>query len=158
MSEVSIGSIPLPRGRSSRIGEKVAREAMFKMLGRLQIGSLTLHEGPQSHHFGEAGRPGEPQAEVHIHNPCVYGQMLTGGSIASGESYIHGHWSSPDPLQVTRLFSANLTVLEGFDDKRNGTDYRGYSYFPLGRRENKVWLAVEIYRYSLLRPSLDTIH
>mgnify|MGYP003661802082 CR=1 FL=1 len=52
MSEVSIGALRLPQTRRARIGEKFAREAVFRMLGKLQVGSLTLHEGPLSHHFG----------------------------------------------------------------------------------------------------------
>ena len=98
MNEVSIGTLRIPQARSARIGEKVARQAVFRLLGKLQIGSLTLHEGAQSHHFGGAGKPQEPQAEVHIHDPAVYGQMLAGGSIAAGEAYIRGLWSSPAPV------------------------------------------------------------
>ena len=114
MSDISIGSMPLPRDRRVSVGEKLAREAVFRVLGKLSIGSLTLHEGPHSHHFGEI-RERQPRAEVHVHDPAVYGQILTGGSIATGEAYIRGHWSSPEPVEVTRLFSANLPVLESFD-------------------------------------------
>jgi cyclopropane-fatty-acyl-phospholipid synthase len=115
MSEVSIGAIHLPQARSARVGEKIAREAIFRLLGKLQKGSLTLHEGPKSHHFGNVGVPGEPQAEVHVHNPAMYAQMLTGGSIGAGEAYIQGYWSSPDPMDVTRVFSANIALLNSFD-------------------------------------------
>jgi cyclopropane-fatty-acyl-phospholipid synthase len=115
MNEVSIGALRMPQGRGARMGEKLAREALFKILGRLQLGSLTLHEGSDSHRFGSSELAHEPQAEVHIHDPGVYGQMLLGGSIASGEAFIKGLWSSPDPVEVTRLFSANLDVLDGFE-------------------------------------------
>ena len=115
MNDVSIGALRLPRSRGARMGEKLAREAVFRMLSKLQVGSLTVHEGPQRHHFGSADKAHEPQAEVHIHNPAVYAQMLTGGSIASGEAYIKGYWSSPALVDVTRLFSANLVVLESFE-------------------------------------------
>lgn len=119
MSEVSIGALRLPQTRSARMGEKLAREAVFRMLGKLQVGSLTLHEGPHRHHFGSADKPLEPQAEVHIHNPAVYAEMLSGGSIGSGEAYIKGFWSSPAPVEVTRLFSANLTVLDSFEARQS---------------------------------------
>lgn len=115
MSEVSIGSIPLPQSRRKKIGERIAREAMLRVLGRLQVGSLTLHEGPNSHHFGNTQDDTAPVAEIHVHNQDAYTQILTGGSIAAGESYILGHWSSPDPVQVTRLFSANLAVMDQWD-------------------------------------------
>lgn len=115
MSEATVGAVRLPQSRAVRMGKKIAREAMFRIFGSLETGSLTLHEGQDSFHFGRKGVAGEPEAEVHVHNPAVYSQMLAGGSIASGESYIQGHWSSPAPVEVTRLFSANLTVLEKLD-------------------------------------------
>lgn len=119
MSEVSIGSIPLPSSRRRKIGERIAREAMFRVLGRLQIGSLMLHEGQNSYHFGCADEAAGPQAEVHIHNQDAYASILTGGSIAAGESYILGHWSSPDPVQVTCLFSANMAVMDQWDSSQS---------------------------------------
>ena len=119
MSELTIGNVRLPHSRTARMGEKISREAMFKVFGSLEIGSLTLHEGQGSFHFGTPDLPGEPQAEVHVHNPALYGQMLTGGSIGSGEAYIQGHWSSPAPVEVMRLFSANLPVLDGLDDSQS---------------------------------------
>ena len=115
MNEVSIGTLRLPQTRSARVGEKIAREAIFRLLSKLQVGSLTLHEGPCSHHFGSIYKPHEPQAEVHIHSPAVYSQMLTGGSIGSGEAYMKGYWSSPDAMDVMRIFSANLVLLNKFD-------------------------------------------
>ncbi|MDE0950312.1 MAG: cyclopropane-fatty-acyl-phospholipid synthase [Halioglobus sp.] len=116
MNEVSIGALRLPQARSARMGEKLAREAVFRLLSKLEVGSLTLHEGPQRHHFGTVGQAHEPEAEVHVHDPALFGAMLAGGSIGSGEAYIKGHWSSPDPVQVTRLFSANLVLLERFEE------------------------------------------
>lgn len=115
MSEVSIGRIPLPSARPRGLGERIAREAMFRVLGHLKVGSLTLHEGAQRHHFGEPGDSTAPNAEVHVHNPEAYARILSGGSIAAGETYLQGHWTSPDPVQVTRLFSANLAVLQSWD-------------------------------------------
>jgi len=112
MSEVSIGSIRLPRLRSARLGERIAREAVFRVLGNLEKGCLTVHEGSRSHRFGAGG---EPRAEVHMHDPAAYTQMAGGGAIAAGETYMRGHWSSPDPLQVTRLFCANMALLERFN-------------------------------------------
>ena len=119
MSELTVGTIRLPANRTARIGEKIARQALFKVLGSIKVGSLTLHEGQDTQHFGRQGVPGEPQAELHIHNPAVYGQMLTGGSIASGETYIQGHWTSPAPSEVVRVFSANLATLDSLDTKQS---------------------------------------
>jgi len=119
MNEVSIGALRLPQARRVRLGESLAREAVFRLLGKLRVGSLTLHEGHRSHHFGSADDALAPRAEVHVHDPAVYGEMLSGGSIGAGETYIKGFWSSPEPVEVTRLFSANLAVLQGFDARQS---------------------------------------
>ena len=115
MNNVSIASIGLPQVRSARIGDRLSREAMFRVFGKIEVGSLTLYEGTQVFHFGLPGGPGEPQAEVHIHNASVYGQMLSGGSIGAGEAYIKALWSSPKLVEVTRLFSANMVALDSLE-------------------------------------------
>jgi cyclopropane-fatty-acyl-phospholipid synthase len=38
--------------------------------------------------------PGEPEAEIVVHNRAAFGKVLTGGTIASGEAYIDGDWST----------------------------------------------------------------
>ena len=45
MTELSVGTVPLPGNRSARIGEKIARQALFKVMDSIKVGSLTLHEG-----------------------------------------------------------------------------------------------------------------
>ncbi|MAT94601.1 MAG: SAM-dependent methyltransferase [Halioglobus sp.] len=112
MSEMSVGSVRLPRLGGARLGVNIAREAVFRLLGKLETGSLTVHEGSQSYRFGVAHGP---RAEVHVHDRAVYSQMAMGGSIAAGETYMRGYWSTPDIIQVTRLFCANMRVLERFD-------------------------------------------
>ena len=52
MSEVGIGSVRLPGIRNARVGEKIAREAVHRALGKLAAGSLTVHEGARSARFG----------------------------------------------------------------------------------------------------------
>jgi hypothetical protein len=47
-----------------------------------------------------------------VHNRAAFGKVLTGGTIASGEAYIDGDWSSPDLTEVTRLFSANMDSMD----------------------------------------------
>jgi cyclopropane-fatty-acyl-phospholipid synthase len=119
MTNSSIAMIGLPQVRPVRIGERFAREALFRVLGKITIGSLTLHEGPQSYHFGQPGEQVDLQVEVHIHDSAMYGQVLSGGSVGAGEAYIKAHWSSPDPVAVTRLFSANMAALTDMEAKRS---------------------------------------
>jgi cyclopropane-fatty-acyl-phospholipid synthase len=113
MSDSSVTRIPLlPQARSLRSSNDLARHFLLKVLSRIRIGSLTIDDGVDTHHFGRAGMPGEPDAEIVVHNRAAYGKVLTGGTIASGEAYIDGDWSSPDLTEVTRLFSANMEAMD----------------------------------------------
>jgi len=113
MNEVSVSRIPLlPQLRALRPRGDLARHFMLRVLSHIKAGSLTIHDGDDTHHFGTPGVPGEPQAEIVVHNRAAFGKVLTGGTIASGEAYIDGDWSTPDLTQVTRLFSANMDSME----------------------------------------------
>ncbi|GAB5414024.1 MAG: cyclopropane-fatty-acyl-phospholipid synthase family protein [Congregibacter sp.] len=113
MNEGSVSRIPLlPQIRNLRPGKDLARRFMLRVLSHIKVGSITIHDGEDTHHFGSPGVPGEPQAEVVVHNLAAFGKILTGGTIASGEAYIDGDWSSPDLTEVTRLFSANMASME----------------------------------------------
>ena len=115
MSNPSVSQIRLPQLGGFRFRRDLARQILLRVLGKLETGSLTIHDGLASYHFGNGDDPGQPHAEVHVHDASVYRQILTGGTIASGEAYIRGAWSSPDPVAVTRLFSANMATMESME-------------------------------------------
>ena len=119
MSEYSvkkIGKLPLlfPEKHGG-----LARSFIWKVLGKLQVGSLTLREGDEAKVFGSTSEGSAPHGEVHVHDTDLYRRILTGGSIAAGETFIEGMWSSPDLTEVTRAFSANMAMLEAMSDKQN---------------------------------------
>jgi cyclopropane-fatty-acyl-phospholipid synthase len=119
-SELTASSLSLPRpDRQLPSRHHFARRICLRLLAKLEIGSLTLHDGGEIIRFGTAGDPAQPHAEVHVHDSCLYRQMLAGGSIATGEAYMRGHWSSPDLVAVMRLFSANLATLELLESKQS---------------------------------------
>jgi cyclopropane-fatty-acyl-phospholipid synthase len=78
-----------------------------------------LHEADQSLHFGKSDCASGIQASVQVHDQQLYRDMLSGGSIAAGEAYIRGYWSTPNLTEVMRFFSANLALLEGLKSKHS---------------------------------------
>ena len=112
MSNTSISRISLPQVRSFRLNGEFSRKVLLRVMANMEVGSLTIHEGGEVIRLGETGNPEEPHAEVHVHDPLAYRRILTGGSIAAGESYMLGDWSTPDLTEVTRLFSANMAMME----------------------------------------------
>ena len=96
-----------------------ARQICVRLLAKIEVGSLTIHDGSDSFHFGSTDDSSAPHAEVHVHDRNLYRQMLAGGSIATGEAYMQGLWTSPDLVAVMRLFSANLATLELLEAKQS---------------------------------------
>lgn len=96
-----------------------ARQICVRLLTNIEVGSLTIHDGDDTFYFGHTDDASAPHAEVHVHDRSLYRQMLTGGSIATGEAYMQGLWTSPDLVAVMRLFSANLATLELLEAKQS---------------------------------------
>ncbi len=90
----------------------LAKKLLLKLLSGIKHGQLTIIEAQETYHFGSDQAPSSPKAIIQIHDPRVYRRVLTGGTIASGEAYIDGDWSSDDLSEVTRLFSANMQTME----------------------------------------------
>jgi len=115
MNDTSVRYIKMPGLRGPWSRERMARRALLAILSRLKVGSLTIHEGDETLHYGDTSSAEGPHAVAHVHDPAVFARVLLGGSVGSGESYMLGHWSSPKLVDVIRLFCANMTVLQSMD-------------------------------------------
>ncbi|MFJ4374678.1 class I SAM-dependent methyltransferase [Pseudomonas japonica] len=91
----------------------LARGAVTAQLRRLRHGHLRLLGGDRQWSFGDPASP--LQAEVEILDDEAWSLVAGNGSIGAGEAYIHGYWRSPDVAAVTRLFVANLDVLDALE-------------------------------------------
>lgn len=119
MNTPSVGSIRLPKIGLRQGRSNIARQIFLAVLQKAEIGHLELHEADQSLHFGKSDCASGIQASVQVHDQQLYRDMLSGGSIAAGEAYIRGYWSTPNLTEVMRFFSANLALLEGFKSKHS---------------------------------------
>jgi cyclopropane-fatty-acyl-phospholipid synthase len=90
---------------------------LLRVLERIAFGRLVIHDGDERYCVGQDGDESHA-AEIHVHNPRAWRRVLTGGTIAAGESYIDGDWSSPDLTRVTRLFCANLPTMEAMEARQ----------------------------------------
>lgn len=119
MNTPSVGSIRLPKIGLRQGKSNIARQLFLTLLQKAQVGHLELREGNQSMHYGQAECASGIRASVQVHDQQLYRDMLSGGSIAAGEAYIRGYWSTPNLTEVMRFFSANLNLLEGFKSKHS---------------------------------------
>jgi cyclopropane-fatty-acyl-phospholipid synthase len=102
-------------------GAPPAARAVFGLLKQLRIGSLDvqLPDGSQAH-FGQSrndatsapASTSSPRAAIRLHNWQVCNAALKSGDIGFAESWIAGHWSTPDLVALLTLFAVNRDALE----------------------------------------------
>lgn len=115
---------------------KSARRIIFALLKQLHGGGLLLREsGIGEIQFGDANVG--LQAEVEINDPRVYKRMLLGGSIAAGESYIDGDWSSTDLTSLLQLLANNMRLIDKLESRLSWLIAPWYGLVHLLRSNSK---------------------
>ena len=115
---------------------KSARRIIFALLKQLHGGGLLLREsGIGEIQFGDTNVG--LQAEVEINDPRVYKRMLLGGSIAAGESYIDGDWSSTDLTSLLQLLANNMRLIDKLESRLSWLIAPWYGLVHLFRSNSK---------------------
>jgi cyclopropane-fatty-acyl-phospholipid synthase len=114
MSNPSVSVIRVPSSTRLPASKGMAKRALLSLFKRLDVGHLHIHDGGEEMFFGEPC-PDQPGAVIKVHDQAAYGHVLRGGTLGAGESYMQGHWSSPDPVAVIRFFSANMQLMQSMD-------------------------------------------
>ena len=117
MSTVSIHEIKLTRKTKGRWIDAFARKIVHSVLNHLQTGQLMLEEDGEHFAFGSDNRDSDLVAHIKVNDPAAYTDVLFNGTTGSGESYMLGYWSTPDLLNVIRLFVSNMAVIEKMDNR-----------------------------------------
>ena len=99
--------------------DELARRMAFRLFSNLKHGELIVREGDETHRFGGHDLSVAPSVTVTINNPRAYSRIVMGGTIGGGEAYIDGDWSTEQLTEVTRVFSANMPLLEAMKDQQN---------------------------------------
>ncbi len=98
--------------------DAMAKKALLKAMAHITTGRLILEEDGEVYEFGEPAETASLIAHVFIHHPSTYKDILLGGSIGSAEAYMLGSWSSSSLLDVIRLMTLNLDMLNKMDNTR----------------------------------------
>lgn len=100
-------------GTAAPLAGNLFRHAVLARLRQLRHGWLQVRRGEILLDFGDPLSP--LRAVIDVHDDAVWGMVACNGSIGAGEAYIQGYWSSPELAAVTRLFVANLEVLDAME-------------------------------------------
>jgi len=91
-------------------GAPAAARTVLKLLSGLRQGCLSVRLPDGS--MRRFGQGQTPTASLHLNDWQVCTAALKSGDIGFAESYIEGHWSSPDLAALLRLFIANRREVE----------------------------------------------
>ena len=149
-----------------------AARAVFRLLGQLSVGTLDLQfpDGSQ----GRFGQGGEPRAAMRLNDWRVCAAALKSGDIGFAESWIDGHWTSPDLVALLQLFIANRAAVERViygtwwgslayrlkhllnRNSRQGSKKNIHAHYDLGNAFYKQWLDETMnYSSALFEGDLD---
>lgn len=151
--------------------------AVFQLLGRLAHGTLDvqLPDGGQMR-FGSGAAP---RAAIRLHDWQVCSAALKSGDIGFAESFIDGHWTSPDLVALLTLFIANRDAIETVvygswwgslayrlkhllnRNSRRGSKKNIHAHYDLGNPFYKLWLdetmnySSALFEGDLTRPTAE---
>jgi len=92
---------------------RLARNLLHNRLARLASGCVVLNEGGATRQFGDANS--SLAASVVIRDPQCYSDIVFGGSIGAGESYMAGRWVCDDLTSLVRILVQNEDLLESME-------------------------------------------
>jgi cyclopropane-fatty-acyl-phospholipid synthase len=92
--------------------DRLARRVVLRLLARTRGGELVLTEdGGVRVRFGELVAGRELKAELRVHSPRFYRQLLR-GSVGLCESYMDGLWDCEELVALTRIAALNVGTLD----------------------------------------------
>ena len=135
-----------------------AARAAFGLLRQLRTGTLDLQlpDGTQMR-FG-SGADHEPRGAMRLRNWKVCGAALRSGDIGFAECFIDEDWSSPDLVELLKVFIANREAVESAiygswwgsllyrikhllnRNSRRGSRKNIHAHYDLGNPFYKLWL------------------
>lgn len=119
MKSTSIALAPKHRVASLTRNQSIAKGLLFKTLQGLEIGCLRVHEQGELFEFGQAHEQTELVADIFVHDANFYSDVIFGGSVGAGEAYMSSYWSTPNLIQVMRLFVRNMDALDRLDNSQS---------------------------------------
>jgi cyclopropane-fatty-acyl-phospholipid synthase len=96
--------------------DRMCRNIMLRIFASLPRGQMVIKErGVLVNTYGE--KNSDLHAEIDFLDLSVYRRLLFGGSVASGETFSEGLWTTPNLTNVIRIFARNLDMLDAWEAK-----------------------------------------
>jgi cyclopropane-fatty-acyl-phospholipid synthase len=111
-------SLPGETATTGFVGGALARLAaslLRNRLAQLEHGRITLVQGARSDTYGRLTERCSLACTLRMDNPHSFTEVVFGGSVGAGESFMAGEWSTDNLTALARIFVVNRQVLDGMD-------------------------------------------
>ena len=112
------------------------RQGIFELLGKLTDAQLTIVESGERIKLGNSSS--ELSAELHIHDLSVYGDFVSGGSLAAAQAYIDSKWDTPDLTKLIRVFARSQQLVDELESKSSLWEKCQKKLVSLGNRNTQA--------------------
>ena len=99
--------------------DKRSRDIVFSVLDKLTYGQLEIIEGTQHSFFPEKIESTEVTGKIYVHDISMYRDFVKGGSIGASEAFIAGKWTSPNLINVIRIFAKAQQATDTLESKKS---------------------------------------
>ena len=136
--------LPQPTKSKASLSDRLmpkawARSMILQHLGTMQRGQLIIEENGEKIIYGDQSDTVSLVAELTVVNSDTFSALALNGVIGAGESYMDGHWTSPDLVKVIRFFVINMQTLDAMDGERTWLSRMG------------MWLLDRVNRNTIAR-------
>src|SRR5262249_8126118 len=92
--------------------DRLAKHAFLSFFQKLQYGKILLIDRTEHYLFGGESANFPLSVTVQVHNSQFYKDVIFGGDVGAGESYINGLWSCDDLTALVRIMVRNRHILD----------------------------------------------
>jgi len=146
------------RAGMSTWSHRMALYALFRLLDRIEHGSLRLRLPGGEERVFTGDRDSGPTAALTVRDPRAIGRLIRGGDVGFAEGYLDGQWDTPDLAALMAFILRNEQALKGatgggslshllnrlYHRRRNNTrrgSRRNIAFhYDLGNRFYRRWL------------------
>ncbi|MFT6926113.1 MAG: cyclopropane-fatty-acyl-phospholipid synthase [Psychromonas sp.] len=152
--------------------DQFAKRILVSILGKMQQACLILVDEQQEITLGDP--KANLKGKIVIKNSKTYRKILFGGSVAAGESYIQGWWSSPDLTKVIQVLGREQGVQDEIEKRvakvmavprwiyhkarkntRSGSKKNILAHYDIGNDLYQQFLDKEMLYSSAIYPRID---
>ncbi len=95
--------------------DRVAKSYLMRAFQHLRIGQIRWIDGASESLHGELHPEFPTPITVRVHDPRLYSELVTGSSVAAGETFMDGAWSCDDLTTLMQITMRNPKIFEGMD-------------------------------------------